>query len=153
MGKVDSINRTLNVSCRERQNLSPYLEQIWQLYFSDIPRANEVLIKYCYPWRSRLGLIRLSLDQCVSFIGINTLLQSPLIPDYVLLVTIAHELTHYAHGFGSPLPRACLHPHADRVVDRELERRDLGCSCVVAMNGLPNIGIHFMLTVSILSRL
>ncbi|HEY4389150.1 MAG TPA: hypothetical protein VGN34_32285, partial [Ktedonobacteraceae bacterium] len=31
-----------------------------------------------------------------------------------------------AHGFGSPLPRLCSHPHANHVVDRELESRALG---------------------------
>ncbi len=114
------------------RNLSAYLEAIWEQYFVDLPRVNVVQIGYCYPWKTRLGLIRLSLDQKTTFIGINALLQLQQIPEYVLITTIAHELTHYAHGFGSPLPRLCKHPHANGVVDRELERRHLGdylCKC------------------------
>ncbi len=102
-----------------------YLEYIWRHYFSDVPRVNEVQIAYCQPWKRRLGLIRLSQDNAVSFIGINSLLKHPLVPEYVLFTTIAHELTHYAHGFGSPLPRRYTHPHANNVVNRELEARGL----------------------------
>ena len=107
------------------RDLDQYLDQIWHDFFSDIPRMNEVRIAYCYPWKTRLGLIRLSLDRTVSFIGINTLLQLQQVPECVLTTTIAHELVHYVHGFGSPLPRQCEHPHANKVVERELERREL----------------------------
>ena len=71
-------------------------------------------------------MIRLSLDNTTSFIGVNALLQLPRIPEYILIITIAHELTHYAHGFGSPLPRLYEHPHANNVVKNELESRGLG---------------------------
>ncbi len=87
------------------RNVDTYLDYIWQHYFSDISRVNEVQIAYCFPWKNRLGLIRLSLDNALSFIGINALLQHQQVPEYILITTIAHELTHYAHGFGSPLPR------------------------------------------------
>jgi len=108
------------------RNPDIYLETIWQTYFADIPHANQVDIAYCQPWKRRLGLIRLSLDNKTSFIGLNALLQLPQVPEYILIITIAHELTHYAHGFGSPLPRMHEHPHANNVVKRELERRGLG---------------------------
>ena len=109
-----------------RKDLTGYLFSIWSTYFADTPLVNEVHIAYSYPWKSRLGLIRLSLDNAITFIGINTLLQHPRVPDYVLLTTVAHELVHYKHGFGSPLPRRYKHPHANRVVDRELEAHQLG---------------------------
>ncbi len=109
-----------------RQQLTRYLDSIWQEYFSDIPRLNRVDIAYCQPWKRRLGLIRLSLDGTKSFIGINALLQLQEVPDCVLYTTIAHELTHYAHGFGSPLPRIFEHPHANNIVQCELVRRGLG---------------------------
>ena len=115
------------------RNLSLYMEWIWQQYFADITRVNEIRIGYSYPWKSRLGLIRLALDRTHSFIGINSLLQVKQVPEYVLITTIAHELVHYAHGFGSPLPRMCKHPHANGVVDRELERRELG-TCLRCCN-------------------
>ena len=109
-----------------RKNLTQTLDIIWQTYFSDIPQVNLVEIAYCHPWKRRLGLIRLSLDNTKTFIGINTLLQLQEVPEHVLLTTIAHELTHYAHGFGSPLPRIFAHPHANNVVGHELEQRGLG---------------------------
>ncbi|MGB8345121.1 MAG: hypothetical protein WCD86_09565 [Ktedonobacteraceae bacterium] len=109
-----------------RRDLNAYLEDIWRLYFADIARANAVQIAYGYPWKTRLGLIRMTLDQSASFIGVNALLQHADVPDYVLITTIAHELAHYAHGFGSPLPRRYAHPHAGNVVNRELEQRGLG---------------------------
>lgn len=114
------------VTAAPKKNLTSYLNEIWQLYFSDIPRMNDVYIEYCYPWKSRLGLIRLSLDGAITFIGVNTLLQLAQVPEYVLVTTIAHELVHYTHGFGSPLPRRCKHPHANHIVDRELQQRELG---------------------------
>jgi hypothetical protein len=107
------------------RNLNAYLEYIWERYFVDVPRVNEVQIAYCQPWKNRLGLIRMSLDETTSFIGINALLQHELVPEYVLITTVAHELVHYAHGFGSPLPRPYEHPHANNVVNCELEKRGL----------------------------
>lgn len=109
-----------------RRDLNSYLDSIWQNHFADLPRINEVQIAYCRPWKTRLGLIRMSLDNAISFIGINSLLRSVQVPECVLLTTIAHELVHYAHGFGSPLPRLYEHPHANSVVEQELERRGLG---------------------------
>ena len=108
------------------RDLNSYLDCIWQDYFADLPRVNEVQIAYCRPWKTRLGLIRMSLDNAISFIGINALLRSVQVPECVLLTTIAHELVHYAHGFGSPLPRLYEHPHANGIVEKELERRGLG---------------------------
>lgn len=117
---------TAQAGSNARHELHSYLDHIWQQHFNDTPRINIVDIAYCYPWKSRLGLIRLSEDKTCTFIGINTLLQLEQVPEYVLTTTIAHELTHYAQGFGSPLPRLCKHPHANHVVDHELQRRNLG---------------------------
>ena len=112
-----------------RSDLSPYLQWIWERHFSDVPRVNEVVIDYTYPWKSRLGRIRL-LSDSRTCIGINTLLQLPSIPEVVLFITIAHELTHYAHGFGSPLPQKYAFPHAHQVVNKELRQRNLGESLI-----------------------
>ena len=121
----------LEISLLPEQMATPrnpmlYLDEIWQRYFLDVPRVNQVDIAYCQPWKRRLGLIRLSLDNTTTFIGINALLQLSQVPEYILITTIAHELAHYTHGFGSPLPRLHEHPHANNVVKRELERRELG---------------------------
>ncbi|GHO44367.1 hypothetical protein [Ktedonospora formicarum] len=108
------------------RDLNVYIDRIWQTYFSDIQPVNEVRIGYCYPWKTRLGVIRMTVDESLSFIGINSLLQMAKVPECVLVTTIAHELVHYVHGFGSPRPRICQHPHANGVVDNELEKRSLG---------------------------
>jgi hypothetical protein len=126
LSTTDFDRTPLQPSAISRQQLTRYLDSIWQEYFSDIPRLNRVDIAYCQPWKRRLGLIRLSLDGTKSFIGINALLQLQEVPDCVLYTTIAHELAHYAHGFGSPLPRIFEHPHANNIVQRELVRRGLG---------------------------
>lgn len=123
----DSIEFPILLHCG--RDVRSYLDIIWQQYFWDVPCVNEVEIAYCQPWKSRLGLIRLTLDETTSFIGINALLQHAQVPEYLLMTTIAHEMVHYAHGFGSPLPRLYDHPHANNVVNRELEKRGLG-KCV-----------------------
>jgi hypothetical protein len=109
-----------------RMDLGSCLHWIWEHYFCDIPRCNEVAIEYRYPWKTRLGMIHLSSDTTHTLIGMNTLLQLPLVPEEVLLITIAHELCHYAHGFGSPLLRKYASPHAHQVVEKELGQRQLG---------------------------
>ena len=106
------------------RNPERYLEEIWQTYFADVPRVNQVEIAYGRPWKRRLGMIQL--ENTITKITINTLLQLQEFPECILVTTVAHELTHYAHGFGSPLPRLYSHPHAHGVVTQELDRRGLG---------------------------
>lgn len=109
----------------DKYDLAAYLRWIWQTYFADSLCVNNLDIAYCYPWKARLGLIRLSLDATLTFIGVNTLLCMQQVPEYVLITTIAHEVVHYIHGFGSPLVPRYRHPHSNRVVERELEQRGL----------------------------
>jgi hypothetical protein len=120
---TDSARRAIVL---HRHHLLDILDYLWQSYFSDVPRVNTVEIAYGQSWKRRLGLIRLSLDTTRTFIGVNALLRLSEVPESVLLTTIAHEMVHYAHGFGSPLPRLFEHPHAGNVVERELSRRGLG---------------------------
>ena len=111
---------------RTNEWLEDLLETIWTNHFSDVERANEVTIEFARHWKTRLGLIRMSESQAHTYIGINGLLQHPDVPEFVIMLTAAHELCHYAHGFGSPLPQRYPHPHAGNVVGRELEGRGLG---------------------------
>lgn len=124
MSSIEILNLPEKITISRQPEI--YLDKIWEKYFYDIARINEVQIAYCYPWKRRLGLIRLSQDSLTSFIGLNALLQMEEIPEYILITTIAHEMAHYAHGFGSPLVRHFDHPHANSVVPRELEGRGLG---------------------------
>lgn len=110
---------------RDDRWLSDQLRHVWERHFSDTPRANQVHISFARCWKNRLGLITLGEDSGTTYIRLNLLLCHPLVPDFVNLITIAHELVHYAHGFGSPLPRKYRHPHRGGVVPRELAARGL----------------------------
>ena len=101
------------------------LNYLWNTYFPDVPRANTVVIEYSRSWKNRLGMICLSLTGRTSYIGINSLLKLPQVPYNVTLITVAHELIHYSHGFGSPLPRLYEHPHRGGIVVREMAERGL----------------------------
>ncbi len=101
------------------------LRSLWQSFFWDIPQANQVDISFARAWKTRLGLIRLSETGGHTYIGLNLLLRESQVPEQVITVTIAHEIVHYAHGFGSPLPRKHRHPHNGDIVTRELVSRGL----------------------------
>jgi hypothetical protein len=124
MHAVAQVVRTRPLSgLRDSQWLKQELEHVWASHFADIPRVNRVEISFVGSWKSRLGVISLSQDTRTSYIGINSLLCLPEAPYQIARITIAHELVHYAHGFGSPLPRQHKHPHRGRIVDRELLAR------------------------------
>lgn len=104
------------------QNL---LEEMWEKYFSDVERRNEVLVKFSRVAKTRLGSIRMSRDKKKSVIFINGLFKDPIIPRQVVEGILAHEITHYVHGFCSPFKKKYKHPHRGGVVRAEMERRGL----------------------------
>lgn len=106
--------------------LADEMDLIWGEYFSDTPRVNQVAIQFNRPWKRRLGVIRLSHTDNSTHIGINSLLGHEEAPYCITLITVAHELVHYCHGFGSPLPQKYPHPHRGGIVTRELVDRGLG---------------------------
>lgn len=105
--------------------LETALRDVWTRHFSDVPAANAVGIAYCRPSKTRLGWIALSESGLSTRIGINRLLRHREVPEEVAIVTIAHELVHYGHGFGSPLPQRYADPHAGGIVEQELVARGL----------------------------
>ncbi|TAK30279.1 MAG: hypothetical protein EPO21_19460 [Chloroflexota bacterium] len=105
--------------------LAEQLENLWEDRFQDTPRVNNVEIYFARPWKTRLGVISLIGNGHQTSIRINSLLCDSQVPDEICIVTVAHELVHYAHGFGSPLPRKFAHPHQGNVVSRELVLRGL----------------------------
>jgi hypothetical protein len=111
---------------RDNGWLAAQLDHIWTTWFADVERVTPVSIRYVRPWKRRLAVIYLTDDERHSFIGVNRLLRDHRVPYTVCLVTIAHELAHYAHGFGSHHPQRYKHPHRGNVVQRELTRRGLG---------------------------
>ena len=61
-----------------------------------------------------------------SEIAVNGLFCNLKIPEYMIDVTIAHELVHYLHGFNSPYEKMYVHPHKGGVVEREMRKRGFG---------------------------
>lgn len=106
--------------------LARHLEELWERHFADVPRANPIDVAFGRPWKTRLGLITLGEETHASYIRINSLLRLDAAPEFIGTVTLAHELVHYAHGFGSTLPRRYRHPHQGGVVERELAARGFG---------------------------
>ncbi|HZX11842.1 MAG TPA: hypothetical protein VFE88_00075 [Candidatus Nanoarchaeia archaeon] len=105
--------------------LKERLEQIWSLLFFDVERRNDVLIKFKGNWRNKFGHIK-RLKNKNSEIAINGFFKKEIVPEYIVDVTIAHELVHYMHGFNSPHPKLFAHPHKGGVVDKELRGRGFG---------------------------
>ena len=107
---------------RDKEWLEQRLQQIWNLLFPDTPRKNTVKVVFKGKWKNKFGHIK-RLRNKDTEIAVNSLFQDYLVPEYVIDITIAHELTHYAHGFHSPLPRLYKHPHKGGIVTKELKKR------------------------------
>jgi hypothetical protein len=112
-------------TARDARWLRDEVDDIWRRYFADVPRVNAVEVAFRRPWMRRLGVISLSEDESTTRIGVNSLLAHNDAPYCLTLITVAHELVHYGHGFGSPLPRRYAHPHRGGIVPRELRSRGL----------------------------
>lgn len=111
---------------RDEAWLQQLLDETWDQYFTDVPQANDVRIVFGRKAKRRLGSIALDpKDREVSVITMNGLFRLPEIPDFVVRATLVHELTHYAHGFNSPLEQRQTHPHAGGVMRREFAERGL----------------------------
>lgn len=105
--------------------LNAKLDSMWEFLFNDIERKNNVIIRFKGRWKNKFGHIKLLPDKS-SEIAVNSFLKDERVPEYIIDLTIAHELSHYAHGFNSPLPRKYSHPHKGGVVTKELKRRGFG---------------------------
>lgn len=102
--------------------LNQKLSNIWELLFPEIERKNNVIIKFKGKWKNKFGHIK-TLKNKDTEIAVNSFFQSSLIPEYIIDLTIAHELIHYSHGFHSPLPKLYSHPHKGGIVTKELKKR------------------------------
>jgi hypothetical protein len=111
---------------RDDSWLQQVLDKIWDNYFADVPQQNDVRIVFGRRAKRRLGSISFDPnDRTTSVITINGVFKKSTIPEYIIEATIVHELTHYAHGFNSPLSKAQAHPHAGGVMRREFAERGL----------------------------
>lgn len=108
------------------RDLAVLTAQIWQEYFADVPQPNMIVVNYDYPWKNRLGRIRMTKDEHRSEIALNGILRLAHISNNLRIGVISHEIVHYAHGFGSPLSSHFQQAHAHGVVSSELTNRGLG---------------------------
>jgi hypothetical protein len=108
---------------RDDRWLADRLNIIRTVHFGDVPNGYPIEIRFGTRARYRFGSIAARNGKTI--ILINQLFADSRVPDYVIDSTIAHEMAHYAHGFGSGLPRLYTDPHRGGVVDKELERRGL----------------------------
>ena len=115
-----------NDALRDDAWLQDLLDRTWDNHFADVPQNNDVRIEFGRRAKRRLGSIRLDpSDRKTSIITMNGLYKLPDVPEFVVQATLVHELTHYAHGFNSPLAQKQNHPHAGGVMRREFEERGL----------------------------
>lgn len=113
-------------SYRDREWLENLLGDIWYKHFIDVPQQNDVRIVYGRKAKRQLGSIKLDpKDRITSIITINPIFQDLEVPEFVVRATIVHEMTHYAHGFNSPLEQKQQHPHSGGVIRQEFAERGL----------------------------
>ena len=113
-------------SYRNQRWLESTLDYIWNAHFEDVPRDNNVEIIFGKKAKRRLGSIGLDKeDPNTSIIRINPIFKDLEVPEFVIVATIVHEMTHYAHGFNSPLEQKQQHPHRGGVIRREFAERGL----------------------------
>ena len=110
---------------RDNKWLNERLNNIWGLLFPELPKKNRVVIKFKGKWKNKFGHIK-RLKNKDSEIAINSIFKDERIPEYLIDLTIAHELIHYMHGFNSPFKQQFKYPHQGGVVERELTKRGFG---------------------------
>lgn len=100
------------------------LNLIWGGSFPDIDRKNKVIIRFGRKSKSKFGHITKKNGE--TKIVINKFFSHEEVPEFIVDLTIAHELVHYAHGFHSPYEKMFAHPHKGGIVNKELAVRGLG---------------------------
>lgn len=113
---------------RDNKWLATRLEAIWKTHFADVAIKNEVIVRFGRQARTRLGSIKFGkrVVHPRTYITVTGYFRAPEIPEYVVDAVLAHELSHYTHGFHSPSEQRYFHPHQHGVVTNELTRRGLG---------------------------
>jgi hypothetical protein len=109
---------------RDDSWLTARVRLLREIHFADVPQGYPIVTRFGTRARYRFGSIAARNRQTI--ILINRLFADPYVPTFVVDGTLAHELAHYAHGFGSGLPRLYRDAHRGGVVDKELEKRGLG---------------------------
>ncbi len=112
------------LSTRDEIWLRERVKLLREVHFADVASGYPIITRFGLRAKNRFGSIEAKKGQ--SIITMNRLFSHPQVPEYVVDATIAHELAHYAHGYGSGLPKLHDNPHRGGVVDKELDKRGLG---------------------------
>jgi len=99
--------------------------ELWQEHFSDIPIKNDIIVLFSRRNKRLLGSIKYESKSKNTLIRLNGHFRNNQIPLYVLRATLAHEITHYTHGFSSPRKKMYRYPHQGGVIKKELQKRGL----------------------------
>jgi hypothetical protein len=110
---------------RSDEWLNAKLEEVWQVLMPDVEKLNKVSVVFKGNWKTKFGHIKKMKDGSTQIV-VNGLFRNEVVPDYIILTTIAHELIHYMHGFHSPYPKRFRYPHQGGIVDKELKARGFG---------------------------
>jgi len=106
---------------RDDKWLKDKLEVIWKIFFTDLQEKNKVYVRFKGKWKNKFGHI--SRKGEITEICINGLFKNLEVPDWVIELTLAHELVHYMHGFHSDHVKLFKYPHQGGIVKKELIKR------------------------------
>ena len=109
---------------RDDKWLNQRLAHIWEFLFPEVPKPNLVIARFKGKWKNKFGHIK-RIKQNTE-IAINGIFMDELVPEFIIDLTLAHELIHYMHGFNSPLPQQHKHPHQGGIVTKEMKKRGFG---------------------------
>ncbi len=109
---------------RDNDWLRRRLDIIWFSSFKDIDRKNKINVLFKGKWKNKFGHIKKREDK--TEIVVNGLFKDLRVPEFIIDLTIAHELVHYMHGFQSPYERQFKYPHQGGIVKKELKKRGYG---------------------------
>jgi len=128
---------------RDDSWLQESLIKIQENHFPDITDGNDIEVCFGRKSKTRLGsiairekkyrhrrLTKLKLkflkeESIVSVITINGHFKDPEIPDEVVHGVLAHEFSHFVHGFNSTRKKQYRNPHAGGIITKELQSRGL----------------------------
>ncbi|MFH1065650.1 MAG: hypothetical protein V1734_04065, partial [Nanoarchaeota archaeon] len=81
---------------RDNEWLALRMNQIWEMLFPEVEKLNNVSIRFKGKWKNKFGHIKRTGKD--TEIAVNSLFTHDAVPEYIIDLTIAHELTHYWHG-------------------------------------------------------
>jgi len=110
---------------RDKFWLENRMIQIKDMLFPDLELENQIIVRFKGRWKNKFGHIKLLRNKNTEIV-VNGLFSNLEVPEYMIDITLAHELVHYLHGFQSPLKQKYKHPHKGGVVKKELIKRGFG---------------------------